>query len=142
MNAMVKTGAEAIGNADVDWLVDTIRVALADASFTPTYDAKGNINNAQFFSTISASIVGTPQVLTGKTNVAGVLDADNPLFPAVTGNTVVRMWAYKWTGTAGTSQLILAYDTGQGFPVLPDGSDIEAFWDTGVLSGVAGLVQI
>ncbi len=142
MNAFVDTGAQAIATAGLNWTGDTIKAFLADASFTPTYDAKGNINNADFLSDVSTSMVGSAVTLTGKSAPAGVLKADDVVFPAVAGNTVVRVWVYKHTGVAGTSQLILAYDSGDGFPVAPDGSDITLFWDTGVVTTVAGVAQI
>lgn len=142
MNAFVDTGAEAYANGEINWSGDTINAALADASFTPTYDSRGNINNAQFFSDIAASIVGAPVTLAGKSAPAGILTASNPLFPLVSGATVVRIWVYKWTGTAGTSQLILAYDTGSGIPIVPDGTDIRLTWDTGIITGVPGVAQV
>lgn len=131
MNAFVDKGAKAFADGSVDWLTDTIKAVLADATFTPTYDSAGNINNAQFLSTISSSVVGTAVTLAGKSSTAGVLVATDVVFPAVTGNTVVRVWLYKDTGVAGTSPLILAYDSGGGFPIVPNGGNINLFWDSG-----------
>ncbi len=142
MNAFVDTGAAAFANGDIDWLVDTIKAFLADATFTPTYDALGNINNADFLSDVSSSMVGSAVTLASKTSTAGVIDAADLSFPAVSGNTIVRMWVYKHTGTPSTSQLILAYDTGAGFPLSPIGGIVQVAWDTGVITGVAGAAQI
>lgn len=142
MNAFVDTGAKAFADGGINWLSDTIKAFLADASFTPTYDSAGNINNAQFLSDVSSSMVGAAVTLTGKTSTAGVISASNPSFPGVAGNTVVRLWVYKDTGSPSTSQLILAYDTAPGLPLDPIGGIVNVAWDTGVTTGVTGVAQI
>lgn len=142
-NAFVDTGAQAFANGGINWGADTMRAALASASFTPTYDALGNINNAQYYSDISASVVGTPVTLGGKSAPGGLLTASNPTFSGVGGAVpLVRVWIYKWTGVAATSQLMLAYDTGSGIPIQPSGGDITLKFDTGIVTGVAGVAQI
>ncbi len=142
MNAFVDTGAQAFANGSINWGADTIKAFLADASFTPTYDSAGNINNCDFLSDVSSSMVGSAATLAGKTSAAGILSASNLTFAGLAGNTVVRLWVYKHTGVAGTSQLILAYDTGPGFPLAPNGGTVTVAWDTGVVTGVAGIAQI
>jgi hypothetical protein len=54
------------------------------------------------------------------------------------------VWLEKWTGVAGTSQLIAAWDTSPNLPKDPDGGDIDVFQDTGSspTGGVAGWIQI
>ncbi len=144
MNAYVDSGMTAFASGSINWGSDTIRAALMDATFTPTYDSATppNINNADFFSDISSAVVGSPVALSGKTQTAGLLVAANPTFSAVTGNTVVRVAVYKWTGVAGTSQLILMYDAAGTISVVPNGGNILLFWDTGIISAVAGVGQI
>jgi len=140
---MPQTGAAAFGNAGVAWLTDTIKAILADASFTPTYDAAGNVNNASFLSDVSSSQVGPAVALTGKTNVAGLLGATSVLFGSVTGNTVVRVWIYKDTGTAATSQLLFMSDTfSSGAPLVPGGGPVTLNFDPGTFTGVAGVAII
>lgn len=141
-NAFVDTGAKAFADGGINWLSDTIKAFLANATFTPTYDSAGNINNAQFLSDVSSSMVGSAVTLSGKTSNAGVIAATNLSFSAVAGATIVRIWVYKHTGTPSTSQLILAYDTGGGLPLAPDGGIVTVAWDTGVVTGVPGVAQI
>lgn len=141
-NAFVATGAKAFADGGINWLSDTIKAILADASFTPTYDSNGNINNAQFLSDVSSSQVGSPSTISGKTSTAGILGASDLSFSGVSGNTVVRIWVYKDTGTPSTSQLILAYDSASGLPLDPIGGIVTVAWDTGVTTGVAGVAQI
>lgn len=143
-NAFTDTGASAFGQGSIDWVSDTIRVALLDASFVPTYDTAQpqNITNADFFSDISSALVGLPVDLAGKALSAGTLQASDVTFPATSGNTVVRVAVYKWTGTAATSQVILMYDGNGTINIVPDGSDIVLHWDTGIITSVAGVAQI
>ncbi|MGH8626451.1 MAG: hypothetical protein ACREYC_14675 [Gammaproteobacteria bacterium] len=50
--------------------------------------------------------VGTDQTLASKTVAAGVLDAADPTWTAVTGNTVEAVALYEDTGTPSTSRMI------------------------------------
>ena len=73
--------------------------------------------------------------LTGKTVAAGVADADDPLFTAVTaGKTLNRIVLFRDTGVAGTSRLIGAIDTlaGGGAMSIPtSGGDLLFRFDNG-----------
>ena len=104
----------------------TVKVALVDV--TPggyTYSAAH-----QFYSSVSANVVGTPQTLTTKTFVNGVFDADDSVFTAVTGNTVEALVLYIDTGTAGTSPLVAYIDTSvTGLPVTPNGGNVNVTWN-------------
>lgn len=118
-NVLYPTGKKAILDGDVDLLVDTIRVALIDTG-TSTYSAAHD-----FLDDISAGIVGTPVALGSKTTTSGVFDSADPTWSAVSGATVEAIVVYKWTGAAGTSQLLAWYDTGiTGLPITPNGGDI------------------
>lgn len=144
-NAFFAAGAKAFADKKIDFVNDSIRTLLLDASFVPTYDTavpNPNIINASFLSDVISAAVGTPVTLTGKSNVAGVLNADNPVFPGVSGNVAVRQIVYQWTGNNATSILLFAWDTADGFPMTPTGGNIDSFWDTGISTGVAGLVQL
>lgn len=104
----------------------TVKVALVDV--TPggyTYSAAH-----QFYSSVSANVVGTPQTLGSKTFTGGVFDAADSTFTAVTGNTVEALVIYIDTGTAGTSPLVAYIDTGvTGLPVTPNGGNINVTWN-------------
>jgi hypothetical protein len=81
--------------------------------------------------------VGTAVALTGKTvSAAGVFDADNVTYPAVSGDEVVYIGLYQDTGVAATSYLIALFDTIAGLlPKTPDGGDIPTGWnDAGIFS--------
>lgn len=133
-NAFTQTGAKAFADKSINWVSDTIKAILLDASFVPTYDSATpypNINNASFLSDISSAQVGSAVTLAGKSDAAGVLVASDLVFPGVSGNVVVRVAVYLDTGTPATSTVILAYDTADGLPITPNGGNINFFWDSG-----------
>jgi hypothetical protein len=112
----------------VDLDADTIKAALIDHGTdtpAPTTD--------DFYNDISAGLVGAlSSALTGKTIgtvAAGVFDADNVTFTAVSGNSVESVNLLKDTGSGATSDLIAYWDTGTGLPVTPNGGDITVTWN-------------
>ena len=122
-NTLYDLGRKAFLDADIDYLVDTIKVALVD---TGTYTFS---QAHQFYSSVSG-VVGTPGTLATKTSTAGVADADDITFTSVSGNSVEALVIYKDTGVAGTSPLIAYIDTATGLPVTPNGGDITIQWDS------------
>lgn len=113
----------------VDLDTDTIKVALVTAAYT--------FNGAdQFLSsgagTVGGSRVGTDQTLGTKTVAAGVFDAADVTFTAVTGAQVTAYVVYKDTGVAATSPLIAYFDAAaSGLPVTPNGGNISIAFDAG-----------
>lgn len=112
----------------VDLDADTIKVALIDhGTDTP------NVVTDDFYNDISAGLVGSlSSALTTKTIgtvAAGVFDADNVTFTAVSGNSVESVNILKDTGAGATSDLIAYFDTGTGLPVTPNGGDITVTWN-------------
>jgi hypothetical protein len=108
----------------------TVKVALVTAGYT--YSAAN-----QFYSSVSASVVGTPQTIGSKTFTDGVFDGGNVTFTAVTGSQVVSLVLYIDTGSAATSPLVAFLDTGvTNLPVTPNGGDITITWNA---SGIFAL---
>ena len=102
----------------------TVRVALVDTG-AYTYNAAD-----QFYSSVTAAAVGTPQIIGSKTFVNGVFDGADVTFTAVTGNSVEALVLYVDTGTAGTSPLVAYIDTSvTGLPVTPNGGNIAITWN-------------
>ena len=119
---------EFTANNDLDG--QTVKVALVTAGYT--YSGAN-----QYYSSVSASVVGTPQTLTSKTFTDGVFDAADVLFTAVTGAQVVALVIYIDTGNAATSPLVAFIDTGvTNIPVTPNGGDIAITWNA---SGIFAL---
>lgn len=108
----------------------TVKVALVTAGYT--YSAAN-----QFYSSVSASVVGTPQTIGSKTFTNGVFDGADVIFTAVTGSQVVSLVIYIDTGVAGTSPLVAFLDTSiTNLPVTPNGGDITITWNP---SGIFAL---
>lgn len=124
-NALYDRGRDAFLNGSINWGSDTIKVALVD---TGTYTV--NLSTHQFFSDLSG-VVGTPGSLASKTSSAGVADAADLTFSAVTGASVEALVIYKDTGTTTTSPLIAYIDSATGLPVTPNGGDISVTFDNG-----------
>jgi hypothetical protein len=106
---------------------DTIRAVLIDhTADTPA------IATDDFYNDISAGLVGALVTLANKTMgvvAAGVADADNVTFTAVSGSSAESVNLLKDTGTPTTSDLIAYFDTGTGLPVTPNGGDITVTWN-------------
>ena len=124
-NALYDKGREAFLSGGISWSGDTIKMALVN---TGTYTV--DLANHQFLSSLTG-VVGTAQTLGTKTVTAGVADAADVTYTAVTGSAVGALVIYKDTGTAGTSNLIAYIDTGTGLPVTPNGGDIIVVFDNG-----------
>lgn len=118
---------EFTANNDLDG--QTVKVALVTAGYT--YSA-----GDQYYSSVSASVVGTPQTIGNKTFTNGIFDGDDVVFTAVTGSQVVALVIYIDTGSAATSPLVAFIDTGvTNLPVLPNGGDITITWNaTGIFA--------
>lgn len=125
-NALYAKGKEKILSAAINFVSDTINVALVKNTYPQ------NLATDEFYSDISAYVVGTPQTLGSKTTAAGVFDAGDATYTAVTaGDTLEGVVIYKDTGVAGTSPLLLYIDTITGFPLATNGGDITIAWDNG-----------
>lgn len=108
----------------------TVKVALVTAGYTYS-------SSHQYYSSVSASVVGTPQTLANKTYTNGVFDADDVTYTSVTGSQVVSLVIYIDTGSAATSPLVAFIDTSvTNLPVTPNGGNIAITWNA---SGIFAL---
>ena len=108
----------------------TVKVALVTAGYTYS-------STDQFYSSVSASVVGTPQTIGSKTFTNGVFDGADVTFTAVSGSQVTKLVIYIDTGSAATSPLVAFIDTGvTNLPVTPNGGDILITWNA---SGIFAL---
>ena len=116
-------------NPSIDWDTDTIKAVLVQ---TGAGHYVVNTASDQFLTAIaSGDRIATSSALTSVTGTAGVLDAADVTFSAVTGNTIGAIVLYKDTGSAATSPLIAYIDTATGLPVTPNGGSITITWDNG-----------
>jgi hypothetical protein len=114
--------AQHLWAGDLVWASDNIKMLGASAGYTPNTAAGGD----QFLTAIAGgNIVCTSPNFTTKSNVSGVLKADNPVFTSVSGSTITQFVVYNDTGTGATSELLIEYDTASGgLPVVPNGGNI------------------
>ena len=125
-NALFGKGKEKLLSGSINLSTDTIKVALMSSAYTP------NLSTDEFYSGISANVLGTPQTLGTKSVTLGVFDAADITFAAVTsGSTASRLVIYKDTGLASSSPVLAMIDTITGFPLATNGGDIQVAWDNG-----------
>lgn len=126
-NALYDFGRENILGADIDWDANTIKITLVDAAdYTKDLAAHDAYNDVTV-----AGRVATSGALASKTKTAGVADAADVTWTAVTGDQSEQIIGWKDTGVESTSLLIFNIDTATGLPVTPNGGDIIVQWDNG-----------
>jgi hypothetical protein len=126
-NALYDKGREGFLDGSIDWDTNDIRVILVD---TGTYTV--NLSTHDFLDDVPGGArVATSGALSGKTVAAGVADANDVTFSAVTGATVEAIVIYQHTGVESTSRLIAYIDTATGLPLTPNGGDVTVQWDSG-----------
>lgn len=126
-NTIYDSARKAFLEGQLNMLTDTIKVIAVD---TGAYTV--NTATHQFLSDIPSGARVTPAVeLVNKSTAGGAFDADDVIFPAVTGASIETVIIYKDTGTDTTSPLILYIDTATGLPVTPNGGEIVLAWDNG-----------
>lgn len=125
-NALYDKGREAFLNGSISWLSDNIKICLVTSGYSPS------LSSDQFLSAVGGgNIVATSGNLTTKTDTAGVADADDVTFTALTGSTVTYIVCYKDSGFSSTSPLIFIDDTVTGLPLTPSGADVTVSWSNG-----------
>jgi hypothetical protein len=63
------------------------------------------------------------------TVAAGVFDAADTTFTALTGDAAESLILFKDTGTEATGTLIGFWDTATGLPLTPNGGDVTVQWN-------------
>ena len=125
-NALYAKGKEKILAAAINFVDDTIKVALVKNTYPQ------DLTNDEFFSAIATYVVGTPQTLASKTITNGVFDAADVTYTTVpAGSTLEGVVIYKDTGVAGTSALLAYVGDITGFPLATNGGDITIAWSNG-----------
>ena len=117
------TGRDAFLTGDIDWVSDTIKVALIDSA-----DYTEDLAVDDFLDDIAGGAIVSTGTLTGKTSSAGVADADDVTLTTVSGDVSEALVIYRDSGAAATSQLIAFIDNYSGLPVTPNGGNITISW--------------
>lgn len=116
----------------VDFATDNFQIVLVTAGYT--FAAAGGFLDPVI---AGGNRVATSSNLSSQSvSAAGVFDADDVTFTAVSGSAVTQVVMFKATGTETTSPLVVYWDTMTGLPVTPNGGDITITWDA---SGIFNL---
>ena len=106
-NSLYAKGKEKFLSGAINLITDTIKVSLVKNTYPQ------NVSTDEFYTDISAYVIGTPQTLAAKSVALGVFDAGDVTYTAVTaGDTLEGVVIYKDTGTASTSPLVAYVDFG------------------------------
>lgn len=124
-NAIYPSAKKAFLDADIDLLVDDIRVILVDTADYTYNSAHDFLDDVP-----SVARVATSGALSSKSTTGGTFDAADVTLSSVTGDEAEALIIYKNTGTESTSNLLFYIDTGvTGLPVTPNGNDIDIVWN-------------
>lgn len=130
MNSIYPLARQAWADGLLDWSGDDWRVALLDDTYVYS-------ELHEFYDDVNAAEIAVSANLTGKTNVGGICDADNVLFPSVTiGDNVEAVVVYQWTGSAATSRVAIFYDQLASAELIDfdtDNGNVIVSWSNGPL---------
>lgn len=126
-SGLYDAGRAAFLAGSLDWDAHNIKVTLCDAA-----DYVVNLSTHDFYNDVTAGgRVATSGNLASKTTTAGVADAADITYTAVSGDVSEALVIWRDTTVESTSELIAYIDTGTGLPVTPNGGDITVAWDSG-----------
>ena|SRR5271165_5382599 len=129
-NKWYPLGLQAFAEGLVDFLTDTIKVALVAQPYTFS-SSDQFVANLDAGSPATSQIVARSPAITGKSAANGILNGNGPTLSAVSGVPVYYAVLYKDTGIDATSPLLVYYDTGTNIPLTPNGGDVTVQFDSG-----------
>ena len=123
-SSMYDTGRNAFARGDFSWKsgVATWRCSLIDSTYT------GSTANS-LYSDVSAKLVGTTGAMTPADPVAGVCDATDQTFTAVSGNAVTQIVIYVLGTVNSLLNPLMCWI--EFSSVTPNGGDITIQFDNG-----------
>jgi len=128
-NSLYAKAKQDLMEGKINLLTATIKAQLIDAD---TYTADLTASGDGFLADIpDAAKIGSAVTLTNVSVTGGVLDADDTVFPNVSGASIEACVLYLDSGDAATSRLLYYGDTATGLPVVPNSGSITAQWDNG-----------
>lgn len=135
MNFLYNQGGTSIGKGEIDWVNDTIKLALLPSTHTPDQD------NDQYYSDISGDEVSgtgysaggftltTTAITNDNTNNRSIFDADDVSESGLTISDYRYYAVYQSTGTPSTSRLIALIDRGSTGSL--DNGTLDITWGAG-----------
>jgi len=129
-NALYDKGREAFGDGAISWSDDDIIAVLVDTNdYTVNKATHQYLSSIPAIARVAGGTLGTKISLVDKTNVGGIMDAEDTTFVAVTGDISEAVVLCKCNADTFEDSLLIAYiDTGINLPVTPGGGDIVCRW--------------
>lgn len=125
-------GAEKVFAGGINFAADTLKVALLSDAYVA--------NASHEFLPDFGTLIGVDQVLSGKSVVGGVFDANDADFGALAaGSNIGSAILYKDTGTPATSPVLMRFADIVGFPMATNGGGVQLQWSNGAAK-IVGLV--
>jgi len=130
-NAVYDKARNAFLRGDISWKSggDTFRAYLVDIQGGAGYTV--NLANDEFLDDIPPAALVSYIALAPADPAAGIADAPDVTFLAVTGAVCEAIVIVKWVTEAADSPLVAYIDTATGLPVTPNTGDIQVTWDAG-----------
>jgi hypothetical protein len=130
-NALFAAYRTSVLTAPVNLSSATIKAMFVDhADDTPAPASDDFINDilsaARVPAIASCPTLGTK---TEGTVAAGVFDAADTVFTALTGDQSESLILFEDSGTESTSDLLAFWDTATGLPLTPNGGDVTVQWN-------------
>lgn len=135
-NALYDRGRQAFLEGNVPWLTSKLALLLVDSA-----DYTVDLVNHEFLSSVlpAGRVARVDIPAAGRTSAAGVADAADVTFPAVTGDPSEFLILVQSAATSGgvdladtAQRLLLFIDTATGLPVTPNGGNISVVFDSGI----------
>jgi hypothetical protein len=130
-NALFAAYRTSVLTAPVNTSSATIKAMFVDhADDTPVAATDDFINDIASAARVPA-IASCPTLgsKTAGTVAAGVFDAADTTFTALTGDASESLILFEDSGVEGTSDLIAFWDTATGLPLTPNGGDVTVVWN-------------
>jgi hypothetical protein len=126
-SGLFDSGRNRFARGDTLWKASagsTIKCALIDSGVTVP-----NLATHTTMSDLRTAVVGTDGAMTLLDPTAGVVDANDVTFSAVTGNSVEGIVIYHEVSASDANRFLLAWE--EFTAVTPNGGDITIQWDSG-----------
>jgi hypothetical protein len=131
VNAVYAKARNGFLRGDISWKSggNTFRAYLVDIQGGTGYAV--DLVNDEFLSAIPAGALISYTALAPIDPAAGIADAADVTFLAVSGAVSEAIVIVKWVTNAADSPLVAYIDSATGLPVTPNSGDIGIAWDNG-----------
>ena len=130
-NALYGLGREAFLQGTIDWDANVISIILADAADYTTVLIDADDFMTDIPSAGQVPVFSSGPALASKTETAGVADAADTTFTALSGDPSEYLIVFEDDAVEATCQLLVFIDTATGLTLTPNSGDVTVQWDSG-----------